>query len=83
MTMSRYVGTCTLPDGRTVYAVEYGTHEWDTNAFVPRGDMTVTDMDTEEELSSIALNTPITVDGQTMYLHEYISEHANWQVEDE
>jgi hypothetical protein len=78
----RAVAMITLPDGRLCSATERGTFEDDTNAWVPRDDgMTVTVCTTGEELTPKDLNTEVTTEGRSWYLHEWISAHATWQME--
>lgn len=75
------IGRITLPDGRKLLAVEHGTHESDVNAWVSDGDMTITNVDTDEELSVDAQNEILVIAGKEWYLHEYISMHATWDIE--
>ena len=75
-------GRITLPDGRQCDVIERGTYEFDTNAWVPSDEgFTLTERATGEEFTPEELNQEITVNGRTYYLHEYVSEHATWQME--
>ena len=73
------VAHITLPDGRRLRAVENGTYEYDTNAYIPDGDMRVEDLATGEELPQEAQNEEISYAGRKWHLHEYISEFAEWR----
>ena len=77
--MSCCFGKVTLPDGRKLSAIEHGTYEYDTNAWVPHDEgMTLTDVATGEALSLDAMNAEILHEGRTYYLHEYVSKYATW-----
>ena len=76
--------TQTLPDGRRLRAVERGTYEYDTNAWVPGDEgMTLTDLDTGDALPPEAQDEEIVVEGQRWYLHEYLSACATWRIEED
>jgi hypothetical protein len=69
-------GTATLPDGRKVGVHSRGYVEGDTNAFVDEEEHFFWEDGTELSLGEI--NSEITHEGRSYYLHEYVWEFVKW-----
>ena len=74
------VALVTLPDGRIVWARETGYVEGDTNAFVEGEFILRWEGPGGEDLTDEEFNSEIELpDGSTTYLHEYVSDNAEWE----
>lgn len=94
--MATYLSTCTLPDGRTLRAVQHGSYDHSCNAHDMDDDLVITDLATGEELTVEEMNAVIETESALIdshglvvyratrwYLHEYVVECGKQEVEAE